>query len=97
MSLTLREIQEVIRNAYFHRDYARGLWRTLLWLVEELGELVSVINKEKPREQIEEELADVLAWLVSVANLLEIDLEKAFIKKYREDVENYFKSQKRVK
>ena len=97
MSLTLREIQEIIRNAYFHRDSARGLWRTLLWLVEELGELVSVINKEKPREKIEEELADVLAWLVSVANLLEIDLEKAFVKKYHKDIENYFGSQERVK
>jgi len=81
MSLTLREFQEIIRKAYFKRDSARGLDRTFMWFIEEVGELARAI-KSGDMDNIEEEIADVAAWLVSIANLLDVDFEKAILKKY---------------
>jgi NTP pyrophosphatase (non-canonical NTP hydrolase) len=53
--------------------------------VEELGELMHQLKKpenEINRESVEEEMADILAWTASLANLLEIDLNQAVEKKY---------------
>jgi len=46
--------------------------------VEELGEAL----KEKNTKAMEDEFADVLAWLASLANVVNVDLEKAAITKY---------------
>jgi NTP pyrophosphatase (non-canonical NTP hydrolase) len=46
--------------------------------VEELKEALEEGNKKA----IENEFADVLAWLASLANVVNIDLEKATISKY---------------
>ena len=46
--------------------------------VEELREAL----KENDTKAIENEFADVLAWLASLANILNIDLEKAALSKY---------------
>ncbi len=81
--LDIKEIQNIIYSEYFERDNARGLFPTFAWFVEEVGELAEALLKGD-RELIEEEIADVLAWLVSIANLLNIDVERAFIKKYIE-------------
>ncbi|AEH24191.1 MazG nucleotide pyrophosphohydrolase domain-containing protein [Pyrococcus yayanosii] len=77
----IREFQEMIKDIYFHKDRKRGVERTFFWLVEEVGELAEAIRKGD-KEAMDEEFADVLAWLASLANLLGIDLEKAAEKKY---------------
>jgi NTP pyrophosphatase (non-canonical NTP hydrolase) len=46
--------------------------------VKELGDAL----KEKNAKATEDEFADVLAWLASLANVIEVDLEKAAITKY---------------
>ncbi|MEX2690735.1 MAG: MazG nucleotide pyrophosphohydrolase domain-containing protein [Candidatus Njordarchaeia archaeon] len=79
--LTISEFQEMIRKAYYHRDKQRGIDKTFMWFVEEVGELARAI-KNKNIENIEEEIADVAAWLISLANLLNIDMRTAIIKKY---------------
>ena len=79
--MEIREFQEMIRDIYFHKDSKRGVERTFLWFVEEVGELSEAIRKND-REAMEEEFADVLAWLASLANLLDIDIEEAAKKKY---------------
>jgi len=81
MNMELREFQEMIREIYFHKDSKRGVEKTFLWFIEEVGELSEAIRKNN-RNAMEEEFADVLAWLASLANLLEIDLEEAVNKKY---------------
>ena len=77
----LRSLQELMQNLYFERDKARGVPTTFAWLVEEIGELARAIRKEN-WTNLEEEFADVLAWLCSLANLLEIDLLEAAWRKY---------------
>ena len=79
--LTLREIQELMRKYYFRKDSSRGIHATFTWFVEEVGELAEAILSGS-KERVEEEAADVMAWLASLSNLAGIDLEKAFRKKY---------------
>lgn len=87
--LSVREFQDLIRKAYYERDSKRGLFKTWLWLQEEVGELAKAIRKND-RDNIEEEIADVIAWTVSIANLLGIDVEKALIKKYSNPPTKHF-------
>lgn len=79
--MRISEFQKLIRDIYFHKDSKRGVEKTFLWFVEEVGELSEAIRKGD-RESMEEEFADVLAWLASLANLLDIDIEEAARKKY---------------
>lgn len=56
--------------------------RTLLRTFQELAELSDAISKGNPRKDIEDEMADVFAWVISIANLLEVDLAAALLDKY---------------
>ncbi|RLG81372.1 MAG: nucleotide pyrophosphohydrolase [Thermoprotei archaeon] len=79
--VSITEAQELMRKYYYHRDSARGLYATFTWFVEEVGELADAILSNN-LGLAEEEVADVLAWLLSIANLLNIDAEEAFKRKY---------------
>ncbi len=80
--MTLAEYQQLIKDIYFGKDSKRGLAKTLNWLVEEVGELARAIRKgDKPA--IKEEVADTLAWLLSVASILNVDAETA-MEKYKD-------------
>ncbi|WP_010478341.1 MazG nucleotide pyrophosphohydrolase domain-containing protein [Thermococcus zilligii] len=79
--MEIKEFQEMIKEIYLHKDSRRGVEKTFLWFVEEVGELSEAIRKHD-REAMEEEFADVLAWLASLANLLGINLEEAAKRKY---------------
>jgi NTP pyrophosphatase (non-canonical NTP hydrolase) len=72
----LAEFQDLMRATYLERDRARGVDGTFRRLVEEIGELARALRHEEPRAR-EEELSDVLAWLVSLANLAGLDVERA--------------------
>ncbi len=77
----IREFQRLIGELYLDRDVKRGREKTMLWIVEEVGELAEAVRKNDVKA-IGEEMADVLAWLVSLANLYGIDLEEEAKKKY---------------
>jgi NTP pyrophosphatase (non-canonical NTP hydrolase) len=80
----IREFQQVIDRMYSARDRQRGSAKTFLWLMEELGELASDLaeGKNADRENLAAEFADVLAWLVTLANVEGVDLEAAIEAKY---------------
>ena len=71
----------MMRQLYFERDSDRGTEGTLDWLVDEVEELREAL-KEGNTKAIEEEFADVLAWLASLANVVNINFEKAALSKY---------------
>jgi NTP pyrophosphatase (non-canonical NTP hydrolase) len=75
----LREFQQLIDRMYSDRDRRRGAAKTFLWFAEEVGELASAIAKQD-RANLPAEFADVLAWLVTLANVEGIDLEAALSK-----------------
>lgn len=77
-----REAQDIMRRIYFDRDKARGLEETLLRTSEELRELNDAIMSGKNKEEVSREVADLFAWVCSLANLLDIDLSDALYEKY---------------
>ncbi len=79
--IRIKDAQNLIREKFLKTDRERGLHLTFIWFVEEVGELAEAI-KEMKKEKLEEEIADVFAWLLSIANLLDLDLDNAFRKKY---------------
>lgn len=70
-----------MKNLYYNRDKARGVDKTFMWYIEELGELAKAIRSNN-KVSIEEELADSMAWLLSIANLFGIKLEEVITAKY---------------
>jgi NTP pyrophosphatase (non-canonical NTP hydrolase) len=79
--LHLHEFQGMMRRIYFHKDSKRGAKGTYEWLVDEVEELEEAL-RDKDKEALEDEFADVLAWLASLANVVNVDLEKSAQTKY---------------
>ncbi len=79
--MKISEFQHLIKELYYEKDKKRGKERTLMWLFEEVGELSKAV-RENNIESIKEEIADVVAWVFSLANLYNIDVEEALISKY---------------
>ena len=79
--LSIADLQRHIRQMYYEKDVARGTDGTFMWLMEEIGELASALRGDD-RENLAEEFADVIAWLATIANVAEIDLNAALQAKY---------------
>ena len=80
-STTIKEFQQQISRTYEKRDRQRGTPATFLWFIEEVGELATALAGDDQANK-EEEFGDVFAWLCTLANINDVDLEQA-IKKYR--------------
>lgn len=87
--MTIREFQDFIRHEYYARDRERGTPGTFLWFTEEVGELASALAGDDAANKAEE-FADVFAWLCTLANINDVDLEAA-IEKYTVRGVNGFK------
>src|SRR5690242_20172283 len=79
--MTLADLQGVVRDIYGAKDARRGIEGTFMWMMEEVGELSAALRTGRLAEQ-KEEFADVLAWLVTLANVAGVDLEAAIQAKY---------------
>jgi len=71
----------MMRRIYYSRDFKRGTEGTYNWLVDEVRELGDALESGNKKE-LENEFADVIAWLASLANVTNIDLEKTALSKY---------------
>ncbi|MHA1881909.1 MAG: MazG nucleotide pyrophosphohydrolase domain-containing protein [Candidatus Thorarchaeota archaeon] len=80
--MKIEEAQDLMRRVYLERDKARGMKGALHRTFQELEELNDAILNNENSEEIASEIADVFAWLCSLANLLDIDISDAFHKKY---------------
>jgi NTP pyrophosphatase (non-canonical NTP hydrolase) len=86
--ITVREFQRLIQRRYSATDAERGTPGTFMWFVEEIGELATALHECAPgkeptpqqRHNLEEEFADVLAWLTTLANINGVDLPAALTK-----------------
>ncbi len=79
----IAEFQRRIAEIYGERDRTRGVAGTFVWFVEEVGELARGINHPSSGGiEEQEEFADCLAWLVTLASLRGIDLADAARRKY---------------
>lgn len=84
--VTLADLQRLIRDMYYEKDVIRGTSGTFMWLMEEVGELSAALRESdgssEKHEALSAEFADVLAWLVTIANVAKVDLNQAVVKKY---------------
>jgi len=87
----IHEFQEMMRRIYIHRDSKRGARGTYNWLVDEVEEL-GVALEEHDNKALMDEFADVLAWLASLANVVDINLETAATSKYSDHCPKCLKS-----
>ena len=88
---TLKDLQHYMDEVCKERGWVKDTYaEKFLLFTEEVGELAKAIRKEhglykeKAKQQqteLEEEFADVLSYLLDLANLYHIDLEKAFREK----------------
>jgi NTP pyrophosphatase (non-canonical NTP hydrolase) len=89
---TLKDIQEYVIKLEKERGFTRdSVLKECLMLGEEVGELFKSVRKaEKIKVDhnskfglVDEELADIVIFICSIANRFKIDLEEAFRKKER--------------
>jgi len=74
--MKIDEFQALMEELYGPGDRERGLPSTVAWLCEEVGELAQAVRKGTTEQQLHE-LGDVLAWLSSLANQLDLSLTDA--------------------
>jgi NTP pyrophosphatase (non-canonical NTP hydrolase) len=78
--MEIAEFQALIEKIYGEKDKKRGVDKTFVWFIEEVGELARALHRDD-RSALAEEFADCLAWLTTLASLTGIELEEAS-KKY---------------
>lgn len=74
--MELSTFQALMETTYGAQDRARGIPSTVAWICEEVGELAQAVRKGTTEQQLHE-LGDVLAWVASLANQLDLSLEDA--------------------
>jgi NTP pyrophosphatase (non-canonical NTP hydrolase) len=79
--MTLGQLQQLILNMYGAKDRRRGIEGTFMWFMEEVGELATALRNGTHEERVQE-FADVLAWLATLANAVNVNLEDAIRVKY---------------
>ena len=91
--LTIRKLQESIKNID-HKNNMNDKY--MLKLMEEVGELAEAVRKNKRMQDdqnikgtIEEELQDVLYYIVCLANVNDIDLQQCIYLKEKINCEKY--------
>lgn len=74
--MEISALQQIVKERYFKTDSERGIYHTALWFHEEVGELSSAIATGD-QQNAKEEFADVLMWLLTLANLMGVNMEDA--------------------
>ena len=82
--MSVAGFQQFISERYEKVDRQRGWPKTFAFFIEEVGELATALSGED-RANLEEEFADVMAWLCTLANITDVDLATVLQKKYLGD------------
>ena len=81
-SVMMRKVAAFHHKHDFAGNNGHDMGYRIALTVEELGELAAAITKAKPIEECAEEMADVMILLMGHSLAMEVDLKKAFEKKY---------------
>lgn len=83
--LTIRHLQEYIKSNDCDKEWNNGYFQKL---IEEVGELAEAIRKNKKQGKndgikgtIDEELYDVMYYVLALANVYDIDMERCAYEK----------------
>jgi len=101
---TLRDCQTFHRHLDQLKGFSQELPVNVMLLVEEVGEVAKEVRRitkaqrtddterlAVARANLREELADCLAYVVKLANYVEIDLEEAYVAKMRYNLQREWK------
>jgi NTP pyrophosphatase (non-canonical NTP hydrolase) len=102
---TLSDLQDYIKRQAEERGWNKNDYLEIFLLFsEEVGELAKAIrnktglyaeqNKHYKKDEVENEMADVLNYLLDLANYFEIDLEEAFRNKDKINSQRKWKEHK---
>lgn len=86
--MQIADFQRFIAKKYKARDLERGVPATFMWFVEEVGELATALAKNDS-ENKKEEFADVFAWLCTLANISDVNLEQACEKYTQKNIQGF--------
>jgi NTP pyrophosphatase (non-canonical NTP hydrolase) len=90
-----KEVEEVVKLLDDKLNVEHNLNNTFIHLIEEVGEIANELNKPNIRnevlnkEELAEELFDALFFIVRIANLNNINLDEARIRKLKKLKERY--------
>lgn len=87
------EIQNLMVNIYGKYD----LNLSMLWMTEELGEVVAAIRKGLPEHEVTEELGDLIVWIFNIGNILNIKIEDAMRISMKKEVNRQIKKYGKIK
>lgn len=76
------KIQEIALKIYGKYD----LEKSMLWMTEEFGEFFKAIRKNESKENITEEMGDLLAWIFCMGNILDINLSNAIKSTFNKEI-----------
>jgi len=82
----LSGLQQLVRQRFLAHDKEHSSERAFAFFIEEVGELARAISR-RDRDNMEEEIGEVLMWLLSLANLHDIDIDRA-VDRYLADPAN---------
>lgn len=98
---TIAEIQKYIKDMKQERKFNEvSIEREMMLFMEEIGELAKAIRKstsgkldikKEYKDNVEEELADCFIYLLSIANMNEVDMFKAFKEKERKNCDRIWR------
>lgn len=80
------------------RIYGRyDLEKSMLWMTEEFGEFFKAIRKNAPKNEITEEMGDLLAWILCMGNILDIKLSDAIESTFKKEINRQLKKYSKLK
>jgi len=95
-NLGLKDLQAFHHDLDVEKHFDQDMFRNVAYLTGEIGEFVSAVRKlrkanneteeNEARNHVAEELADCLAYVVKLANYVEIDLQEAYVKKMQRNL-----------
>lgn len=79
---TLREWQEFISKLYQNENSRITPMNALVAMMKDVGDLAMLHRKRASQEQITSKIAAILAWTLTIAQLLKLDLAEVVFSKY---------------
>ena len=87
------DIQKMSLDIYGKYD----IDKSIVWMTEEFGEVVSAIRKGKSKENQTEEFGDLLAWIFSLANNLDIKIADSIQNTFEKEINRQIKKYGKLK
>lgn len=78
----LDRVQAIALKIYGRYD----LEKSLIWMMEEFGELIKSIHKGEAISQVQGELGDLMAWVLCIANIMGISLSESVCDTFKKEI-----------